>query len=103
MNRRSLLAWLGFAPAAGIAAKLAIPAVAQAAPTSVIPLGHMVDVATSDTFPVSKGSGCNTWGLVSIFKKKIYDGERYVDFDSPEGTGVFNKLIAQRSRNRDGK
>ncbi len=134
MNRRSLLTWIGLAPAAGVAAKLGLPTAVEALPIEKvveaasaeaasavehIPVGLMrsfavpVDPGHNHPF-TSVGLPNHTHGMSfvgydhsgqaykyapmtsmsAVFKQQIYDGERWVDFDSPDGSAVFNKLIA---------
>lgn len=98
MNRRSLLALFGLAPAAAVATKLAVPAAAEVwqPPVTVTikyPVGYMIDAVTHVVDPGHNHSFNDNFRAVAIVKKQIFDGERFVDYDSPAGTVVWNKLI----------
>ncbi len=82
MNRRSLFKALAIAPIAMVTA--------PAEPAAPYPVGFIRDVYVAVTDCYDSHSPYS-----AIPRREIWDGQRFVDFNEPEGAAVLTKLLTR--------
>ena len=101
LDRRKFLSILSAAPLAPVAAQAAsaLPEVALTTePTKFTPpLGYMMDMVEHTIAPApGPHMPYSSYQAVSYVVKKIWDGEKFVNWDSVEGTEVMNRVLEKR-------
>lgn len=113
IDRRTILQWFGWGAAAAVTGVDGVSSAAQAGPLSAALPDIKGKVLASAEFPVADFpigaiyDFAEAWvppysGLPSVsaeqtpmmmLRRKIFDGEKWVDFDSPEATAILNRLL----------